>query len=232
MSHRSGFVYILSNPSMIGLLKIGFTNDEIIDYRITDLWTTGVPEPFKLEAYTRVNNPNEVERQIHKIVDEYRLNKDREFFRISFDKLLEILKEKLPDIDWTLEETYDLIRKEKDGSWFNEFIEEVNRLEVEINNLEKYAESNHYGGEDSSGYCNIYCHNKWYFSCNIKNNLWYLKDAIKSRPSAVAHKHPRLKQDDKECRKDLKKLLKIIEEFKSSIDEKKYSLLECMFGSL
>ncbi len=210
MSHRSGFVYILSNPSMIGLLKIGFTNDEIIDYRITDLWTTGVPEPFKLEAYTRVNNPNEVERQIHKIVDEYRLNKDREFFRISFDKLLEILNEKLPDIDWTLEETYDLIRKEKDGSWFDEFIEEVNRLEVEINNLEKYLETN----AESKRYSGT---NKRNFNYYLIDRLWYLKDAIKSRPSAVANKHPKLKKHDKESKKDLQKILRNVEKIKSYI---------------
>jgi hypothetical protein len=48
----SGNVYILTNPSMPGLIKIGFTDDDTVDYRITDLWTTGVPEPFKLEAYS------------------------------------------------------------------------------------------------------------------------------------------------------------------------------------
>jgi hypothetical protein len=212
---------------MIGLLKIGFTNDEIIDYRITDLWTTGVPEPFKLEAYTRVNNPNEVERQIHKIVDEYRLNKDREFFRISFDKLLQILNEKLPDIDWTLEETYDLIRKGKDSSWFDEFIEEVNRLEVEINNLEKYALTKNWGGDDiNDPYGGVYYDNISKYNY-IKIRIGQLRDALSKRPSVIDenvdgtityNKGLYLKEDDKECKILFKKILEDFEKLKTSIN--------------
>jgi hypothetical protein len=212
---------------MIGLLKIGFTNDEIIDYRITDLRTTGVPEPFKLEAYTRVNNPNEVERQIHKIVDEYRLNKDREFFRISFDKLLEILKEKLPDIEWDLEKKYNLIKKECKDSWYCKITNEVSKLEININNFENYALTKNWGGDDiNDPYGGVYYDNISKYNY-IKIRIGQLRDALSKRPSVIDenvdgtityNKGLYLKEDDKECKILFKKILEDFEKLKTSIN--------------
>ena len=38
----------MSNPAMPGLLKVGFTTDTP-DVRARELYTTGVPLPFKVE---------------------------------------------------------------------------------------------------------------------------------------------------------------------------------------
>ena len=38
-----GIVYLLTNPVMPGLVKIGMTTQEDIDKRMKELYTTGIP---------------------------------------------------------------------------------------------------------------------------------------------------------------------------------------------
>lgn len=40
-------VYVLTNPSMPGLVKIGKTTQKEVSERMTQLYTTGVPTPFE-----------------------------------------------------------------------------------------------------------------------------------------------------------------------------------------
>ena len=42
----ANIVYVLSNPATPGLLKIGSTNEDSVENRMSDLYTTGVPCPF------------------------------------------------------------------------------------------------------------------------------------------------------------------------------------------
>jgi len=97
ISPINGYVYILSNPCMPSLIKIGFTTRNI-DERIAELnSSTGVPEPFVLEATFCSINPERDERIIHTKLNDYRTNKSREFFQIealeAISKLEEILQQ-------------------------------------------------------------------------------------------------------------------------------------------
>ena len=42
-----GIVYVLTNPAMPGLVKIGKTSRGSIDVRLNELYSTGVPVPFE-----------------------------------------------------------------------------------------------------------------------------------------------------------------------------------------
>lgn len=85
-------IYILSNPSYPGLLKIGYTRKEI-GIRIKDLSkATGVPTPFKLEYIFRCTGGLELESEIHKHLKEYRPNNYREFFDIPLKNAVEVVK--------------------------------------------------------------------------------------------------------------------------------------------
>lgn len=77
-------VYVLSNASMPGLLKIGRTDRSPID-RAKELGTTGVPTPFVLEYFVPVENAVQAEATIHRILEEkgFRTSKVREFFELS-----------------------------------------------------------------------------------------------------------------------------------------------------
>lgn len=77
-----GFIYILSNPSLPGLLKIGKTSKDP-KTRGDELYVTGTPEPFKLEYMAFSDDMDSLERMVHKKLDSYRPNKDREFFKVS-----------------------------------------------------------------------------------------------------------------------------------------------------
>ena len=74
-----GFVYILSNPAMPSLLKIGFSTN-FPSERAAELSTTGVPSAFIVEYYCIVENAEAVERNIHERLHRSRHNIDREFF--------------------------------------------------------------------------------------------------------------------------------------------------------
>ena len=85
----AGFVYLLSNPSMPNIVKIGSTERTLKD-RLTELSsTTGVPTPFVIEYYLMVENPYDIEIALHDELSEFRVSNNREFFNISKDKAIE-----------------------------------------------------------------------------------------------------------------------------------------------
>ena len=60
MSEEAGVIYILSNPTMPGLVKLGKTTN--LPARLKSLNSTGVPVPFQCVFAKRVGNHHEVER--------------------------------------------------------------------------------------------------------------------------------------------------------------------------
>ena len=85
-------VYILSNPSFPGLLKIGYTRKEI-GIRIKDLSrATGVPTAFKIEYIFKCYNGLQLEADIHKHLRDFRVNSQREFFDITLAQAIEAVK--------------------------------------------------------------------------------------------------------------------------------------------
>ena len=89
-----GIVYILTNPAMPGLVKIGRTGQKDLDKRLSQLYSTGVPVPFDCAFAGVVSDELAVESAFHKAFGPYRLNPKREFFKIEPEQataLLEIL---------------------------------------------------------------------------------------------------------------------------------------------
>lgn len=82
MAH--GFVYALSNPSMPGICKIGFTTKHP-RIRMAELSrATSCPTPFELLGYFGSACPEFAEKNIHASLAEFRVNNMREFFRCPF----------------------------------------------------------------------------------------------------------------------------------------------------
>ncbi len=75
-----GFVYVLSNPSIPGKIKIG-KSSRCPHLRAKELSSeTGVPQPFKVEYFAFMDGYDECEREVHDQLFDYRENKKREFF--------------------------------------------------------------------------------------------------------------------------------------------------------
>jgi hypothetical protein len=84
----SGSIYVLSNPSMPGLLKIGKTRRTVSE-RMKELYDTGVPTPFKCEFNIFVPlDVHKAEKGIHRMLSKFRVNNSREFFKINTDEAL------------------------------------------------------------------------------------------------------------------------------------------------
>lgn len=77
-----GYVYILSNPSMPGLVKIG-RSKRWPEERAKQLHQTGVPTPFAVVDYQFSPNSQELERWVHDALSDHRVSDRREFFKCS-----------------------------------------------------------------------------------------------------------------------------------------------------
>lgn len=91
-SAQLSVVYVLTNPAMPGMVKIGRTNHDSAKTRIDQLYTTGVPVPFNLEFVCKVPNSEEVEKALHLAFAPHRVNPKREFFAIEASQAIAILK--------------------------------------------------------------------------------------------------------------------------------------------
>ena len=89
-----GIVYLLTNPVMPGLVKIGMTAQEDIDKRMKELYTTGVPVPFECKFACKVKKCDclKIEKALHKAFDPQHINQNREFFRINLEQAQAILE--------------------------------------------------------------------------------------------------------------------------------------------
>jgi T5orf172 domain len=89
----SEIVYILTNEAMPDLVKIGVTSRDNINPRVAELsQPAGVPLPFKCHFAGEVDDEIGVEKLIHQVFAEYRINPKREFFRIAPEKAVLALK--------------------------------------------------------------------------------------------------------------------------------------------
>jgi hypothetical protein len=82
------WVYVLTNPTMPGLCKIGFTKNKPSE-RVKQISSaTGVALDFVVEWAFPCFNAHDVEKQIHKYLEDngFRVNKSKEFFNITVDE--------------------------------------------------------------------------------------------------------------------------------------------------
>lgn len=93
---KSGYVYILTNPSFRDdWVKIGKT-ERPVDVRSNELDNTAVPLPFEKFATLKTEKYAKAEKLIHKMIDrltDKRIRKNREFFNIEPRQALDILND-------------------------------------------------------------------------------------------------------------------------------------------
>lgn len=93
---EAGYVYILTNPSFKeDWVKIG-KSSRPVDVRSKELDNTAVPLPFEIYATLKTVKYNEVERQLHRMIDrltDLRIRQNREFFNVEPAKALELLRD-------------------------------------------------------------------------------------------------------------------------------------------
>lgn len=93
MKNNKGIVYVLTNPAMPGLVKIGMTNRDNIELRMKELYSTGVPVPFDCAYACEVSSSDclKIEQALHKAFAPNRINQNREFFKMEIWQATAIL---------------------------------------------------------------------------------------------------------------------------------------------
>ena len=100
---HKGFVYVLDNPSLEGMVKIGATTKTPSKRCFELSSSTSIPTPFNIVYSKPSINPFKLESIVHSILDEYRVNKNREFFNVDADKAIILIE----DIENRLDTNYN-----------------------------------------------------------------------------------------------------------------------------
>ena len=86
-----GWVYVLTNPAMPGLVKIGLTRNP--SARAAELTVaTGVPAPFVIAWCRAVSDCATVESAVHRLLDDRRVSDKREFFRCDVKTARQVIE--------------------------------------------------------------------------------------------------------------------------------------------
>lgn len=84
-----GYVYVISNRAMPGLMKVGFTTNTP-EERASQLDGTHSPHPMEIEYRAYVPNVHEVEMEAHRVLRPY--HEGKEWFRCSRDQAVGAVK--------------------------------------------------------------------------------------------------------------------------------------------
>jgi len=110
-------VYLLTNPAMPGLVKIGHTKD--LAERMQRLYaSTGVPLPFQCYYAVEVGNHVALEKRMHSGLVSKRINPGREFFEMNPEEAKQLLQiaedmggKVVSPTDGATKETVEIVKK-------------------------------------------------------------------------------------------------------------------------
>ena len=109
-----GTIYIMSNESLPeDTYKIGSTYGLAVE-RAEELTGTGNLNPFIVVGEIKIQSAEYYEKLIHKLLDDYRVKKGREFFKLDLGKIKECL-----------EQVSEISRKGEDKITFSELKKEI-----------------------------------------------------------------------------------------------------------
>jgi hypothetical protein len=111
-----GYVYVLKNDYMPGLVKIGMTIRDDYRNRLNDLYTTGVPVPFKAVHASKVRKEDtrKIEQALHVAFAPDRVNPRREFFHMEAERVIAMLR--VIEIEDVTDYTNVILRENLDPS--------------------------------------------------------------------------------------------------------------------
>lgn len=84
-----GWVYIITNKSMPGLIKVGYTMKDP-ELRAAELNHTGAPHPYNVDYDVLIENPREIENRVHCYLKNQKEGK--EWFRCTTKEAIAAIK--------------------------------------------------------------------------------------------------------------------------------------------
>lgn len=103
-----GWVYVITNKAMPGLVKVGYSMKDP-DFRAAELNHTGAPHPYLVEYELLIEEPYTVEQKTHKLLSQKR--EAKEWFRCSPEEAVAAIKQIAGNS--TINETYKRAERAK-----------------------------------------------------------------------------------------------------------------------
>lgn len=141
---NNGYVYVLMNPAMAEMVKVGMTTREPED-RVEELSSaTGVPNQFILVYKELFNDCVLAEKMVHEILEGkgYRVAQNREFFSVPIPEAIQVVQEV---------KKYILENKTEHSDVTNTSVAAAppNDIKELINGLLQTAKDHYYGTDDT-----------------------------------------------------------------------------------
>ena len=90
---KAGWLYVIESPSLPGLVKIGVSRRLNGPFeRVRELSGSSLPEAFKINGFCFSDDAFELENNIHKYFSKQRVNPNKEFFYITPQEAIKVLK--------------------------------------------------------------------------------------------------------------------------------------------
>lgn len=91
---KAGWVYVIESPSLQGMVKIGTSRRLNGPFeRVRELSGSSLPEAFKINGFCFSDDAFELENNMHKYFAKQRVNPNKEFFYITPQEAIRVLKE-------------------------------------------------------------------------------------------------------------------------------------------
>lgn len=91
---KAGWVYVIESPSLKGMVKIGTSRRLNGPFeRVRELSGSSLPEPFRINGFCFSDDAFALENNMHKYFSKQRVNPNKEFFYITPQEAIKVLKE-------------------------------------------------------------------------------------------------------------------------------------------
>ena len=91
---KAGWVYVIESPSLQGMVKIGTSRRLNGPFeRVRELSGSSLPEAFHINGFCFSDDAFELENNMHKYFAKQRVNPNKEFFYITPQEAIKVLKE-------------------------------------------------------------------------------------------------------------------------------------------
>lgn len=117
INRKAGWVYVIENPSLDGMMKIGVTRRLDPMDRVNELGSASVPFKFGVHSIIFSEDAFKLEHDLHMAFDSYRVNKvnkQKEFFAVTLDMVKEEVLKHNPTatfIDNVVVDEYELSKE-------------------------------------------------------------------------------------------------------------------------
>lgn len=92
--NKAGWLYVISSPSLPGMVKVGCTRQLNPVMRVKQLSSSSLPYAFRTHGFVFSDDCFELESAMHHYFDDRRVAPDREFFNITPKEAIDVLENK------------------------------------------------------------------------------------------------------------------------------------------